>query len=413
MAPRDPVLVPIGKVREKLDNDSPNYIFSPDLYLTLALSYDSMAGPDAQLGTDGVWQPDFTKMQPRLAVAWAEQPNGDWIVHLRPGVFSDRGNEWSAYDLDWVFRKVFSEGVMAFWRWKGVVGVEGIDVLDRYSLRFRLRAPYPTFPNWLISVSPNMVDSAAILDHVTADDPWGIDWLDHNVAGFGPYRLDQMDVDHLLFGARSEYWDGEPEAGEIDVRAWQDRVDAIAQLSERRPVVIVGTDPDETTLLMQKEELTVVRAWAGHVSIEIDFAEEPFTDRRVRRALALATPYEQVRSIGLLGLARPWRSPVKGVSQWYSSVPLPYSHDPARARVLLSQAGYSAGFTSDLYLPQQPSCERMGEIIARSWREVGVELVLRTSRNCPRAGCRRCICVQSVPTISQSQSMTLLTTMRR
>ncbi len=51
---------------------------------------------------------------------------------------------------------------MGCWRWREVVGVERIDVIDRHTLRYCLRAPYPTFPNWLLSVSPNVLDSVAV-----------------------------------------------------------------------------------------------------------------------------------------------------------------------------------------------------------------------------------------------------------
>jgi ABC-type transport system substrate-binding protein len=373
----EPVLVPIGGIRQKLDNDSPNYIFSPDTYLTLALAYDNMAGPAAAPDATGVLQQDFTRMQPRMATGWTEQPGGDWVVRLRPGMRSHAGHEWTAADLAWVFDKAFAEGVMARWRWKEVVGVQRVEVLDRHTVTFRLRSPYPTFPNWLMSVSPNMVDSVAVRAASTDADPWGVAWLDGHVAGYGPYRLDEMNAEQLSFSARADYWAGPPEAARVEVAKFGSRADAIAQLRENRPVVIVGTDPDESTALLAAGDLSVVRAWGGHVSVEIDFASAPFDDARVRLALALATPSEQIRSAGLLGLARPWRGPVKGVSQWQSRSPVSQPHDPGRARELLAAAGYSGGLTSDFYLERTPHSERIAQLIADSWKEIGVDLVRR------------------------------------
>ena len=106
----------------RLDNDSRTYVFAPDLYLTLALAYDSMAAPAARLGDDGTWEPDFGAMQPRLAAGWTEEPNGDWVVELREGVRSPDGNEWDAESLVWTFEKSFAQGVMADWRWRGTPG---------------------------------------------------------------------------------------------------------------------------------------------------------------------------------------------------------------------------------------------------------------------------------------------------
>src|SRR5690349_698934 len=123
----EPVLVPLRAVGQKLDNDDPAYVFSPDLYLALALCYDPLAAPAAARDADGVWEPDFTRMQPRLALAWEEQDNGDWLVRLRPGVRSNHGNELTAADLAWVFDKSYAHSTLGSWRWRDVVGVEKVE----------------------------------------------------------------------------------------------------------------------------------------------------------------------------------------------------------------------------------------------------------------------------------------------
>jgi peptide/nickel transport system substrate-binding protein len=376
MAADDALLVPVSHLGGRLDNDSPTYVFAPDLYLALALAYDSLGAPRAERDGDGVWEQDLAHMAPRLATAWTEEPNGDWTIELRRGVRSHAGNEWTSDDLAWTFEKSLAQDVMAAWRWAGVIGLEGINIVDRYTVRMCLRAPYPTLPNWLISVSPNMVDATAIREHASTDDPWGLAWLDGHVAGYGAYRIEEMDSHGVRFEARADYWDGTAPHAHIDVCPWDDRDDAIAQLTQTRPVVIVGADPDETQRLMRAGDVEVVRAWAGHLSVEIDFAQPPFDDALVRHALAFATPYEEVRASGLHGLARPWLSPVKGVSQWYLGAPLPYAHDPARARALLAQAGHAHGLEAEMHVPDKPYCWRIGEIIAAAWREAGIELTL-------------------------------------
>jgi len=129
----------------------------------------------------------------------------------------------------------------------------------------------------------------------------------------------------------------------------------------------------------------VRRTWAGHVSVEIDFACPPFDDVRVRSALARCTPVDLIIRDGLLGQGRRWRSPVKSVSQWYSDAGWDYEYDPAQARKLLREAGYANGFASDLYIAQRADSVRISEIIAKAWREIGVELTIRDVADAPRA----------------------------
>lgn len=383
MSDQDPLLIPVGTLGERLDNDNPGYVFAPDLYLSLALAYDSMAAPAASQDAAGVWRPEFTDMQPRLAVGWHEEPSGDWVISLREGVRSHAGNEWNVEDLVWTFERAFAQDVMGAWRWRGVIGVEKVEPIDRYTVRMRLRAPYPMLANWLISVSPNMVDSAAILAHASADDPWGLEWLDRNVAGYGAYRIDELSADRVRFAARDDYWAGKAAHAQIDVCPWESRASAIAQLSESRPVVVVGLDPDETAQLIGQDDVTLVRTWAGHVSVEMDFTQPPFDDPLVRHALAFATPYELLRQEGLRGFARPWVSPVKGISQWYRDAPLPYRYDLQHARDLLARAGKADGFEAELYIIDKPYCLRMAELISQAWREIGVELSIRSVAGTP------------------------------
>src|SRR6185312_17227206 len=99
-------------------------------------------------------------------------------------------------------------------------------------------------------------------------------------------------------------------------------------------------DPDETAALLGREDLSVIRTWAGHVSVEIDFTVAPFDDPRVRHALAHATPSDRIIKDGLLGLAKPWKSPVKSISQWYSDRAWDYGFDIVKARTLLAAAGH-------------------------------------------------------------------------
>ncbi len=127
------VLIPVGQTGGKLDNDAPDYVFTPGTYLTLALAYDSLAAPTVRADAQGVLQPGYKAMQPRLALGWEEQENGDWIVRLRPGVPSHAGNEFTADDLAWTLDRATAQGVMGCWRWREVVGVERIDVIDRHT----------------------------------------------------------------------------------------------------------------------------------------------------------------------------------------------------------------------------------------------------------------------------------------
>jgi ABC-type transport system substrate-binding protein len=380
MPPSPSVRIPLAGLTRQLDNDSPDYLIgSPGLYLCLALAYDSLAAPANVAGDDGVSSPDFTRMQPRLARQWVRTTPRSWEVALRPGVLSHAGNELGSEDIAWAFRKNFATPVMAAWRWRDSAGIDGPDdvvPLDTHRVRYQVRVANPNFPAYLQWLTPNIVDSKAISAFAMADDPWGIAWLDDNVAGFGAYDMASFDDDHAEFVSRSDYWTGEVEVGRVELDRVGSRAEALSQLDGPGPVVVLGLDADESRAALARPDVDVQRTWAGHVRVQLDFRVAPFGDRRVRQALAFATPYQAIIDDGFRGLARPWRSPIKGISPWYTDRYWQYETNLATARRLLAEAGLGSGFTTDLHFDHRPDCDRVALVLQEAWREIGVELTL-------------------------------------
>lgn len=378
----DTVIVPIKPTpyddnKPHLDTDDPDYLFGDAaLYLTLALAYDSLGAPEQVRDAVGVASPDYTRMRPRLATSWREESDLSWTVTLRDAV-SHAGNTLSPEDIVWRFEKSFADKTLGSWRWRQSVGVERVVAVGRNEVRFEMRAGFEHFPNWLLSNTPNVVDAQEIRRHCTAGDPWGFDWLNANVAGFGAYDLADNDPDHMRFVPRSDYWMGAPGPAAVELRRVATRRDALSLLDGGAPVMLIGPDPDELAGLLRRSDLVVEQVYGGHASVEIDFTIEPFSDVRVRHALSLAVPYAEVISSGLLGLARPWHSPVKGNSQWYEPGYWHYDTNVDQARELLREAGYGSGITSEMYIPSRPDCERVAAILQAAWREIGVTVEIR------------------------------------
>jgi ABC-type transport system substrate-binding protein len=357
-----------------LDTDDPDYLFGDAaLYLTLALSYDSLAGPEQIRDSAGVASPDYTRMRSRLATSWQEIENKAWTLTLRKAR-SQAGNELCSDDIVWRFAKSYAHKTLGSWRWRESVGMETCTALSESQIRFDLRANFEFFPNWLLSNTPNVIDAREVRSHTTADDPWGFAWLNEHVAGFGAYDLDGVDPGVMTFVPRSDYWMGPVSTGPVELARVQTRREGLAFLESGEPVMLIGPDPDELAALLRRPDLVIERVYGGHASVEIDFSSEPFDDVRVRHALALAVPYSDIIQKGLLGLARPWRSPVKGNSQWYEPSYWHYDTNIERARQLLRDAGHSSGISSTLYIPSRPDCVRMAEILRDAWHQIGVEV---------------------------------------
>jgi ABC-type transport system substrate-binding protein len=353
--------------------------------MVLALCYDSLAAPSSRVGQraplPGTVTPDYSRMIPRLAESFSENADGSWSLRLRTGVLSHDGNELSADDIKWTFDQAFARQSVAAYRWGQIAGLAGpsdLQVVDKRTLRFELRAPNPNMAAFLFGGAPPILDSTAGRAHITEKDPWGVDWISSgNVAGFGPYAIEEMTRDSMRFQARNDYWAGTSPVSTVTVVRVDSRADALDALDSDEPVYVVGLRPDEVQGLRGRDDLVLSASWAGHAYLGMSHHLAPFDDVRVRHALSHATPYDDVIDRGLLGLGRRWRGAISSYDAWHTDRPWHYDTDEKKAKELLRLAGYGQGLSLALYLPVRQDLERIGEILRVAYARVGVELELR------------------------------------
>jgi ABC-type transport system substrate-binding protein len=124
--------------------------------------------------------------------------------------------------------------------------------------------------------------------------------------------------------------------------------------------------------------------------------DSPWRDLRVRKAVNLAIDREGLVKL-LGGFAAPAAGAVDKSSPWFGKPTFEIKHDPATARKLLAEAGYSSAKPLNLKVLVAPSGSGqmlprpMNEYIQQNLKAVGINLELVTVdweqvRNCRRAG---------------------------
>jgi peptide/nickel transport system substrate-binding protein len=138
-----------------------------------------------------------------------------------------------------------------------------------------------------------------------------------------------------------------------------------------------GIPPENIPQLQADPRFTVkVGQTEGKTLLAINNAKKPFDDIRVRRAIAHALDRKAIIDGAIFGCALPIGSHFSPMDPGYVDLTGLYPYDPAKAKVLLAEAGFPGGFSASLKLPPPSYARRSGEIIAQQLASVGIKVTI-------------------------------------
>lgn len=319
-----------------------------------------------------------------LATSWETNEDGStWTFTLRKGVKFHDGTDFTAKDVKYSFDRLLGIALGPSEWFANVVDTVTID--DSYTVTFKLKKPYPLFPNLLTALDgPYIVSSAAFQAHATSDDPWAEDWAKDNMVGTGPYKIGQwVREQYVRLEAFPDYWRGWSGSHFATVNY---RV--VREPSSRKLGLLTGTldyaeDISFTDIpsLVMNPDVTVhanstTQLWLVHMNN----GRAPLDDPLVRQALSYAFPYADTIQYIFQGYAVQAQGALgRGLLYHNPNVTI-YNTDLEKAKDLLAQAGYpDGGFTLDLlYITGLDYQRQIGEAFQANLAELGITLELRS-----------------------------------
>ncbi len=310
---------------------------------------------------------------PDLAVRFDTTDSTNYTAVIPPGVRFHDGREMTAEDVAFTFRR-FLEPAFVSGRKGAYRALQGVDVVDRYTVVFRLRAASASFPiNLVMGIVPAGTGAEAARAPV----------------GSGPYRFAEfVPDDHVTLSANRDYYRGAPSNAGLLFKVVPD--ETMRGLELRRgsvDLVVNDLSPDLVHELRREGRLSVVTAdGTDYAYLGMNLRDPVLADRRVRLALGYAIDLQAIITHLRRDLARLSTGVLPSMSWAYQPDVLRFTRDTDRAKALLDEAGFrdpdGAGPQPRLRLSLKTSTAEayrlQAAVIQQNLADVGIALDLRS-----------------------------------
>jgi len=240
----------------------------------------------------------------------------------------------------------------------------GIHVPNSRTLVVKLNSPASFFPAMLCHHSFSPIHPDMVNRTQWSPSEGQKNWMPP--VSNGPFRIESMDEEKIVMVKNNQYWDNSRVAlNKITVKFTETADDASYLWNSGEARWIAGDVDVEALTDRSGIQLNVM--FATHYYY-IRSEVEPWSDHRIRRAMALVLPWDEIRS-GYYLPADTLIFPVAG----YPEVKGISETDYEEAHKLMTEAGFSDGSElPELVIRLTPSQDaaRIGSLMAVAWKEV-------------------------------------------
>ncbi len=350
-------------------------------------TYDRLVRFATTTRSDGTLYYDYYKVEGELAERYEISDGGRTITfHIRRDATFHDGSPVTAEDVKWSLDRVVASPIGRSQFGTGsMTSPDQFVVVDAHTIRVTTpKADRFTLPN-LAATYPVIFNAKLVKAQAGAADPWGNEWLKNNVAGGGPFRVDNHTPGQSLTLSRFDGWKNGALPGFRRV-LWQVVPDGQARRSslERGDADIVqDLSPQDAVSMAQATNPGVkvvgVPMAGAFQFIGMNGAMAPFDNVKIRQAIAYALPYQQMFEAALFKRGQPLFGGAAGTADGTEfPQPLGYATDPAKAKALLAEAGFPNGFetTFAFELSLAPVAEPVSLLVQEALGRIGIKVTI-------------------------------------
>lgn len=304
----------------------------------------------------------------RLATYWKLMDPTTWRFTLRQGVKFSNGEAFNAAavkaTVDFI---VSADGRKLVIGSTELISLTGANVVGDYVIDLKTKDINATLPAQLAAL------------YIVAPKAWvaaGQDVFAKAPIGTGPYKVDSISTTRIEMSAFADSW-RKPKADKLVIIPLADAASRLQALQSGQVNMVAGINPDQIATA-KKAKARVISVPAPQV-MSLAFKVEgggPVKDVRVRQALNYAVNKVAIADGLLAGKGKAATQGTTPSVFGYNKAVIGYPYDPAKAKELLTAAGYGNGLTlaADITVGSFPSDNLIYQAVKADLAKVGVIL---------------------------------------
>ncbi len=328
----------------------------------------------AQTGEYLVLSGQTLNLKPVLATSWSPNSAADvWTFKIRQGVKFHNGAPLTADDVVYTFQLHTNPttGSPSLSTLPAtVLKPSGVVKVDDYTVAFHLEAPNGSFPYLVSSDNYNVI----ILPKGYPPAQW-----QSSFVGTGPFvKSSYTPKSGAVFTPNTSYWGTKALPSQTQFTFYDEQSASVVALTGGTIDVVGQFSVAGGQALLNGSYNVIKLKSSAHRELSMRTDQAPFTDPRVRQAIALTLSRPQIVQALFKGFADLGNdSPFAPVFPATNTSVAQRAQDVAKAKSLLAAAGHPNGFSTQLITEMVQEIPDFAQIVVESAAAIGVKINLK------------------------------------
>ncbi len=312
-------------------------------------------------------------LQPMLALSWTPNKDGSvWTFKLRPGVTFHNGAAMTADDVVYTMQQLADpkNASNALSTFTGVLTPSGVQKVDSSTVAFHLEAANGNFPYLVSSDNYN----AIIVPKGTDFGKW-----QSTFVGTGAFKLGSYTTNvGATFVPNPSYWGTKPLLAGTSFKFYSSQSPMILALQGSDVDVIAQFVPAGAAAVLSNPAYKIIKLpSANHRELSMRNDQAPFTDARVRQAVAYTVDRTGAVAALLSGDGAVANDYPFGPRFPSTDTSVPQrTQNIAMAKQLLAAAGHPNGFSTTMDTEIYQEIPELAQVIKEDAAKAGINITL-------------------------------------